>query len=76
LAIKRATFEKDDLAHMMAITKPRLIFCDASRVAVAKEAITEVQIKTEIITFEEKLQGIRFVEELLSEAVEDEEFYV
>ena len=61
------TFGKDDLSHMLGTTKPKLIFCDPENVEVIKEACEIHKLVPEIVLFEKKIEGYRFVDELLVE---------
>jgi 4-coumarate--CoA ligase len=69
------TFGKDDLCHMIAITKPKLLFCDPGCVDLARESLVACNVPAEIITFEQKIPGLRSVDELVAEPVDDEDNY-
>uniref|UniRef100_A0A8D8JBA1 Probable 4-coumarate--CoA ligase 3 n=1 Tax=Culex pipiens TaxID=7175 RepID=A0A8D8JBA1_CULPI len=60
--------EVDDLAHMMRITQPKLVFCDVDNYERVKEA-TEVAVRDKplLYVFESDLESVNKAEDLLKE---------
>uniref|UniRef100_A0A1Q3EVD5 Putative acyl-coa synthetase n=1 Tax=Culex tarsalis TaxID=7177 RepID=A0A1Q3EVD5_CULTA len=65
----------DDLRHMMAITQPKLIFCDESNYdSVAEAAEQAVKNQPLVYAFECDLGGIKKAEDLFKETKHEVEF--
>lgn len=54
----------DEMAHMMQLTKPKLIFCDAENITTVREALKQLHTSVPIFTFDDKVDGARLVDEL------------
>lgn len=62
-------FEKDDLAHMFGIVKPKLVVCERSNLDHVKAALKEQNLSVQVLVFGETVSSV-----LLQEV--DEEFDV
>lgn len=57
----------DEMAHMLNLTKPKLIFCDADNITTVREALKQLQISVPIFTFDRKVDGAGLVDDLFIE---------
>lgn len=65
-------FKKDDIKHMFEQTQPKLVICDADVYETVKLSLNEMGSNAMIITMREPVNGVKFVDELLSSTdVED-----
>lgn len=65
-------FKKDDIKHMFWQTLPKLIICDFNVYETVKLSLDEMKYDALIITMREPINGVKFVDELLSSTeVED-----
>lgn len=69
------TFGKMEISHMFNKTKPKLVFCDFDNISVVKEALSEIKLNPVIITLIQRVDGFKFIEDLISE-VEGESSFV
>lgn len=69
------TFGKMEISHMFGKTKPKLVFCDFDNVTVVQEALNSINLKPEIITLIQRVEGFKFIEDLIVE-VEGEQSFV
>ncbi|XP_055608054.1 uncharacterized protein LOC129755533 [Uranotaenia lowii] len=70
-----ANYSVDDMAHMMKITEPALVFCDDSNYDVVRKAIDIASIKQpKVYVFESDRAGINNVETLLKQTNRETEF--
>lgn len=67
------TLDIDTLRHVLEITRPSIIFCDASDFERLTTACAEWT--PELITLNSKVQGVTYVEELLLLPTKTERFY-
>lgn len=61
-----AAFKIDGIKHIFAITKPKLVFCDAEVYQTTRLALDELGNDAKIIALKEKVEGAMFIEELLA----------
>ncbi|KAL7018232.1 hypothetical protein ACKWTF_010681 [Chironomus riparius] len=59
-------FKKDDIKHMFSQTKPKLVICDSNVYEAVKLSLDEMKNDALIITMREPINGVKFVDELLS----------
>lgn len=65
-------FKKDDIKHMFGQTMPKLVICDFNVYETVKLSLDEMKNDALIITMREPINGVKFVDELLSSTeVED-----
>lgn len=65
-------FKKDDIKHMFEQTMPKLVICDFNVYETVKLSLDEMKNDALIITMREPINGVKFVDELLSSTeVED-----
>lgn len=57
----------DEIVHMMKLTKPKLIFCEADNITTIIEALMQMGISVPIFTFDVTVKGARLVDELFIE---------
>jgi 4-coumarate--CoA ligase len=55
-----------DVIQMYSKTKPKIIFCDANIVETLKNAVKKMKTKCEIYTLMAKVDGFKFVDDLLA----------
>jgi 4-coumarate--CoA ligase len=67
-------FKKDDIVHMFGQTKPKLVFCDADVYDTVKLALNELENDAIVITFREKIDGARYIDELFAPTGNEESF--
>lgn len=67
-------FKKEDIAQMFAQTEPKLVFCDADVYDTVKCALAELENDAVIITLRDRIDGVRYVEELLIATGNEHEF--
>ncbi|KAL9705660.1 hypothetical protein quinque_009178 [Culex quinquefasciatus] len=61
-------FGLDDVAHMMEITQPKLVFCDANNCELTMKAVElSVKIKPMIYVFESDMENVNKADDLLKE---------
>lgn len=61
------SFVKEEMKHMLNITKPSLIFCDVEAYEKMVESLAECEIEAKIITMNGKIDGCEQIEELFVE---------
>lgn len=54
----------DEIAHIMQLTKPKLIFCDSDNITTVREALKQLDTSVPIFTLDGKVDGARLVDEL------------
>ncbi|XP_039432016.1 probable 4-coumarate--CoA ligase 3 [Culex pipiens pallens] len=65
----------DDMAHMMEITQPKLVFCDANNYELTMKAVElSVKIKPLIYVFESDMENVNKAEDLLKETGREQLF--
>lgn len=70
------TFNRSDIVHMIGITKPRLVICDAEFLELMESALEERNHSSTIFTTIEKISGYQFVEDLICGSSEDDRSFV
>ncbi|KAL1378377.1 hypothetical protein pipiens_015619 [Culex pipiens pipiens] len=66
----------DDMAHMMEITQPKLVFCDANNYELTMKAVElSVKIKPMIYVFESDMENVNKAEDLLKETGREQMFF-
>lgn len=68
------SFKKEDIVQMFAQTDPKLVFCDVDVYATVKLALNELENEAMIITLRDRIDGVRYIEELLSPTGNEHEF--
>lgn len=68
------SFGKNEIKHMLGITKPSLVFCDADVHDKMKECLKELDNDAKIITFDGKVGSADQVDDLLKEAEAESTF--
>jgi long-subunit acyl-CoA synthetase (AMP-forming) len=70
-----ATFDKGDLAHMLNSTRPKLIFSDFECLDEVRAACEMSNLnETEIVTFEEPADGLKFIDDILMETGQEDSY--
>lgn len=69
-----AGFMKDDIKHMFAQTKPKLVFCDGDVYETTKLALDELSNSAMIITLRDKIDGVSHVQELFAPTGNEDSF--
>lgn len=67
-------FKKDDIKHMFAQTKPKLVFCDADVYQTTRDALNELENDATIVTLREKVDDSSFIEDLLAPTGSEDSF--
>lgn len=57
----------DEIIHMMELTKPKLIFCEADNLTTVRESLMQMHISVPVFTIDVMVEGVRFVDELFIE---------
>lgn len=65
---------ESDIIDMYSKTKPKIFFCDSSSISTVQSAVNKMEIDPEIYTFMEKVDGYKFVNDLLKVDCNVEEF--
>lgn len=65
---------KNDIQHMLNITKPRLVFCDVDVCDLVAECLSELGIGAKIYTFGGQTKNSGAVENLFTETGEEKNF--
>ncbi len=68
------TFNKADIVHMLGITRPKIIFCDFNCLDVMEDSLAEIELHSPVFTILERVDSFRFLEDLLEETGNEEEF--
>lgn len=68
------SFGKNEIKHMLSITKPSLVFCDADVHDKMKECLKEIGNGSKIITFDGKVGSSEQVDDLLVKAEAESTF--
>lgn len=68
------TFEKSDISHMFLKTKPKIVFCDFDNINVVQESLLDAKLNPEIITLIQRVDGFKFVEDLILEVTDELSF--
>lgn len=69
-----ASFGRNELKHMLNITKSETIFCDVDRYEILTECLNELKIKARIFTFGGIVGGSEPVENLFKEIDNEDQF--
>lgn len=64
-----------EMAHIMKLTQPKLIFCDSNNVLNIREALKTSNATVPIFAFGGKVDGARMVEELFIPSEGEEMFW-
>lgn len=67
-------FKKDDVKHIFEQTKPKLVICDSDVYETVKLSLDEMGNDATIITMREPINGVTYIDELLS-ATEVEDLF-
>lgn len=67
-------FKKDDIKHMFEQTNPKLVICDRDVYETVKLSLDEMKNEAMIITLREAINGVKFVDELLSATGSEDTF--
>lgn len=65
---------ESDIIHMYSKTKPKIIFSDATIISTLQNAIDSMEINPTIYTFINKVEGIKFVDEIFEADYNVDEF--
>jgi 4-coumarate--CoA ligase len=65
---------ENDVIFMYSKTKPKIIFCDASVVKTVQNAVDKISTKPEIYTLMERVEGYKFVDNLLNVELNEDDF--
>lgn len=68
------SFEKEDIAHLFMQTKPAIVFCDAECLKNVREAVKDLDVTPRVFTLLDKVDGFEYVDVLLRETEEEDEF--
>lgn len=68
------TFNKADIDHMLGITRPKIIFCDADCLKIMEAAVQDLNLASPIYTLLEKVDGYGFLEDFLLASENDVEY--
>lgn len=68
------SFAKEEIEHMLAITRPRLVFCDVAAYGKMGECLAKCGIEAKIITIDGKIDGCEHVDELFVESALEHSF--
>lgn len=69
-----ASFSESEIVHMLNITKPKAIFCDADIIGVVKDSLRAVNNDANIFTFCGAEEGSTAVANLLTETGQEDKF--
>lgn len=64
----------DEMEHMLRITEPKVIFCDADNIARVRKALRTLARVVPIFTFDRKVDGARLIDDLLHETGTENQF--
>jgi 4-coumarate--CoA ligase len=67
-------FKKDDIKHIFEQTRPKLVFCDHEVYEAIKLSLDEMESNAKIITLREPINGVTFVDELLTTTGNEDSF--
>lgn len=67
-------FKKEDIVQMFAQTEPKLVFCDDDVYETVKLALDELESNAMIFTLRARIDGVRYIEELLEATGNEAEF--
>lgn len=59
---------------MLALTKPKLLFCDAGIIVAVRLALQQLQMPIPVFTFGGKVDGARVVDDLFTETGYEKDF--
>lgn len=65
----------DEIAQMLKLTKPKLIFCESNNVLRIRDSLKVLNTAVPIFGFGGKVDGARMVEELFIPCGDEEEFW-
>lgn len=68
------TFQKKEISQMFIKTKPKFVFCDFDNVTIVQEAVKDAKLNPEIITLIQRVEGLKFIGDLILE-VENELYF-
>lgn len=66
---------KDVAVRMWGKTRPKVIFCDESRIDIVMEVIRELNITSEVYTLNQHRRGVKRFDDLLQKLPNENEFY-
>lgn len=69
-----ASFQRDDLSHMLQTVRSQVLFCDQETWPEMKVALEMVKLDPVVFIFGEKVEGCKHVDELLKETGTEDEF--
>lgn len=56
---------ESDIIYMFSLTKPKVIFCDASLIEKVKNSVEKLESDCEIITFLKRVEGYQFIDDII-----------
>ena len=66
---------ESDIVHMYSRTKPKIIFCDGNIVEIVKAANEKLEKKAKIYTLVGKVDGFKFVNDIIAATEIDEQVF-
>ncbi|CAG9797793.1 unnamed protein product [Chironomus riparius] len=69
------TFDEGEIAHIFKQTNPKIVFCDHDNMKNVEKALQSINNGSEVITIDQRVQGVRFVTEMF-ELLQGEAEYV
>lgn len=67
-------FKRDDIKHMFEQSLPKLVFCDSDVYETVKLSLDDMGSKAAIITLREPINGVTFVDEILTATGNEDSF--
>lgn len=67
-------FRESDIVQLYSITRPKVIFADYDVVAKVQKAVDSIPLDCAIYTFQEKVDGYIFIDDILKESCDPNEF--
>lgn len=63
-----------EITHMLALTRPKIVFCEARNIGFVREALLELDLDSQLFTIGEKVDGAEIVDDLLRKTGTEDEF--
>jgi 4-coumarate--CoA ligase len=65
---------ESDIIQMYSKTKPKIIFCDSDIIGTVQNTVDRMDLDASIYTLVEKVEGYQFVDDILNEDFNEEDF--
>ncbi len=75
IVLNSFTYTPAEIAHILKMTKPKIIFCDSNNVLCIRDSLKLLKTTVPIFAFGGKVDGARMVEELFIPCESEDTFW-